>query len=185
MARDITSALNDEFQAASLSPFLAFNLDFESDPVLAWTGTGTITINSQDYIGTGTFIGIDAIQETANVQANGASISISGVPSDLVAVALTESYQGRDATIFLGALDSSGNVVANPYAIFKGFIDIMSITETGDLTTINLTAENRLISLEEAKVRRYTSEDQKIDYPDDLGFDFVAGLQDKELVWGT
>lgn len=185
MARDITSALNDQFEAASLSPFLAFNLDFESDPVLAWTGTGTITINSQDYIGTGNFIGIDAIQETANVQANGASISISGVPSDLVAVALTENYQGRDATIYLGALDSSGNVVANPYAIFKGFIDIMSIAETGDLTSINLTAENRLISLEEAKVRRYTSEDQKIDYPDDLGFDFVAGLQDKELVWGT
>jgi hypothetical protein len=47
-----------------------------------------------------------------------------------------------------------------------------------------LTAESRLIDLERSRERRYTSEDQKIDYPNDKGLEFIADLQDKEIVWG-
>lgn len=184
MARDVTSNMIAQMEAITLQPFLAFKLDFEGDPVLAWTGTGNITINSEEYIGTGTFIGIDRVSETANVQANGVKISISGVPSDLVSLALNENYQGREAIIYFGTM-SGGSVVSTPYALFKGFIDIMIIQENADITTIGLTAENKLINLEQSKVRRFTSEDQKIDFPNDKGFDFVAGLQDKEIVWGT
>ena len=118
------------------------------------------------------------------MQANGVKISLSGVPTDLVSVALNENYQGREAIIYFGTM-SGGAVVSTPYALFKGFIDIMVIQENADVSTIGLTAENKLINLEQSKVRRFTSEDQKIDFPNDKGFDFVAGLQDKEIVWGT
>ena len=47
-----------------------------------------------------------------------------------------------------------------------------------------MTAESKLIDLERSRARRYTSEDQKIDYPDDKGLDFIADLQDKAVVWG-
>ena len=30
----------------------------------------------------------------------------------------------------------------------------------------------------------YTLEDQKIDYPTDVGFEFIPDLQDKEIIWG-
>ena len=32
--------------------------------------------------------------------------------------------------------------------------------------------------------RRYTPEDQKLDYPLDEGFSSVASLQDKQVAWG-
>ena len=30
----------------------------------------------------------------------------------------------------------------------------------------------------------YTLEDQKIDFPNDIGFEFIPDLQDKEITWG-
>jgi hypothetical protein len=97
---------------------------------------------------------------------------------------LNENYQSRDATVFFGALDNNNAVIADPYAIFKGFMDIMSITEDSETATMSLTLESRLIRLENSTLRRFTSEDQKIDFPDDLGLDLIASLQEKELVWG-
>ena len=63
-------------------------------------------------------------------------------------------------------------------------MDTMGIEDTGDTANISLTAESRLIDLERSRERRYTSEDQKIDYPNDKGLEFIADLQDKEIVWG-
>jgi len=41
-----------------------------------------------------------------------------------------------------------------------------------------------MIAFERPYVRRYTDEDQKIEHPTDKGFEFVAAIQDLELVWG-
>jgi hypothetical protein len=40
-----------------------------------------------------------------------------------------------------------------------------------------------MIDLLRPKTRRYTGEDQKIDFPSDLGFDFVPELQDQQIIW--
>ena len=60
----------------------------------------------------------------------------------------------------------------------------MTITDSGDTSTIKVTVENRLIEFERSRQRRYTSEDQKIDYPNDKGLEFVAEIAEKEIVWG-
>ena len=43
---------------------------------------------------------------------------------------------------------------------------------------------NVLIDLNRSRVRRYTNEDQQIDYPTDVGFEYVQSLQDFEIKWG-
>ena len=184
MTRDITSALNTEFNTSSVRPFYAVTLDFETDVIRLWTGTGTITFGGVSYVGGANILGVSTATETGQIQANGSTLTLSGVPSDLISAALNFNYQSRDATIHFGALDSSNAVIADPFVIFKGFMDIMTITDDAESATINLTVENRLIRLESSKIRRFTSEDQKIDFPDDLGLDLVADLQDKEIVWG-
>ncbi len=40
-------------------------------------------------------------------------------------------------------------------------MDVMTITEAGDSSTISIACENKLIALERSKERRYTPEDQK------------------------
>ena len=184
MARGITSALNTQLTAQTLEPFFAVKMDFSGGAVLVWTGYGNITIDSETYVGSGDILGISGLTETADVQANGVTIVLSGLDSTLIASALTEEYQGRECKIYFGAL-SSGAVVADPYLVFSGRMDVMNIDDSGSTSDITVTAESRLIDLDRARNRRYTTEDQKIDYPNDRGLEFVTDLQDKLIIWGV
>jgi hypothetical protein len=60
----------------------------------------------------------------------------------------------------------------------------MNIEENADTCVISVTAENVLVKLERPVVRRFTNEDQKSRFPNDKGLEFVAGLQDKDILWG-
>ena len=76
-------------------------------------------------------------------------------------------------------------LVATPVKIFAGLIDPMPIEDGGETATVSVQAENRLARLEEPRARRYTPEDQAIDYSGDLGLAFVVALNDgREIVWG-
>jgi hypothetical protein len=45
--------------------------------------------------------------------------------------------------------------------------------------------ESRMIVLQQANERRYTDEDQKSEYPDDRGLEFVAAANTTEdIIWG-
>jgi hypothetical protein len=185
MARSLSSALNDQIIAAQLRPFMAVEIEFDSGTSRAWSGYGTITLDGNQYYGTGTLGSISAVSESTENKAAGISISLSGIPDDLVALALSEQYQGNETRVYLGAMNHLNVPFGDPYLLFKGRIDTMQIGESPETATINLTVENRMIDLERARVRRYTPEDQKLDYPNDKGLDFVASIQDTEVTWGV
>jgi hypothetical protein len=68
--------------------------------------------------------------------------------------------------------------------MFSGYMDQMSISESAEQSTVDLTVENRLIDLERPRIARYTSAYQKSVYAGDEGLDFIEDLQDKEIIWG-
>tara|TARA_B100001939_G_C16694260_1_gene510032 strand:- start:71 stop:628 length:558 start_codon:yes stop_codon:yes gene_type:complete len=184
MSRSVTSSVNTIFESDSVKPFFAIDLDFDGGNFTAWTGYGNLEFGGTTYVGAGDFLSVSPIKENAEVQANGIDIALSGVPSDLISSALNETYQGRSCKLYLGVLDSSNAVVADPYILFSGRMDLMGIEDSGETANINITAESRLIDLDRSRERRYTSEDQKIDFPNDKGLEFIADLQDKEITWG-
>lgn len=160
-----------------------------------WSGVGDLTYDSETYTGVGDLLNISAVTETSDMQASGINVTLTGVKSSLVVIAKDHEYQGRAITVMLGAFDASGDLVADPTVIFAGFMDTMTISESGQTSTISIACENKLIAFERAKVRRYTAEDQKIDYPlklangdpnpnYDAGFEFVTAIQNKDIIWG-
>ena len=172
-----------QFSAKEVELFLALKLNFDSGTIALWTGYGDITFGSQSYTGAGTLLGFSTVEETSEIAARGAQVTLDGIETSIVSLALQEPYQGRKALIYLGAL-SSGAVVADPTLIFDGRMDVMTIEDSGDTCTISLTLESRLIDLERSRVRRYTTEDQKVNFSNDKGFDYVADLTDKQVNWG-
>jgi len=186
MARDLSASL----EAAIIDPVVIgvffFKAEFDSGDTLFWSGYGDLTWGGDTYTGVGQFGGIDKVDETSDVRANGATVTLSGIPSDLIALALTEPYQGRPCIVYLGALHlTTGALEGTPYPLLAGRMDVMSIEEGADTASISLTVENRLIELFRSKERRYTHEDQQIDFPGDLGLEYVAGLQEKPINWGV
>ena len=170
------------FEADSLNPFIAIDLAFDSGNVRLWNGYGEITIGSDTYTGAGSLLAISSVEETGEIAARGVTMTLTGISSDLISVALSENYQNRSAKIYIGTISDTNTI--SSYQLFGGRLDVMNIEEAGETATISVTAENRLIDLERPRSRRFTSEDQKSLYPNDLGLDYVNDLQDKTLDWG-
>lgn len=184
MARSLESAMSTAVAADLVRPIFLCQLAFPSGNVNLWSGIGDLTVDSVDYVGAGTLLGVSDISESSDVQANGIRVSLSGIASSIITKARDEDYQGRELKILLGAMDSSNSVIDDPVVVFSGFMDTMTINDAGETAVISVTAENRLIEFEKTRVRRYTAEDQKIDYPNDKGLEFVAEMAEKEIIWG-
>ena len=207
MSRDLPTSLATELLAAEITPFFAVELFFQTSTLRFWSGLGEQIIDGDIYVGSGNMLAISTIDETSEVAARGATLTLSGIPSELISLALSEPYQGRKCKIYFGALDARGDFLLledgsfllneNGSAfsiatdtesvmaeIFTGYIDQMNIDEGAETSTIAVGVESRLIDLQRPRVRRYTHESQKSRFPNDLGFQFVNDLQDKKFAWG-
>jgi len=184
MSRSLTSGMVSAVTADLVRPILLVQCAFDSGNLNLWNGIGDLTVDSVDYVGAGTLLSVGEISETSELAANGLSVALSGVTEPLISKARDEDYQGRELTVLMGAMDASNGVIADPVIIFSGFMDTMVINDGAETATINITVENRLIEFERTRVRRYTSEDQKINFPNDRGLEFVAEIAEKEIVWG-
>ena len=184
MSRSLTSAMQSAVTADLVRPIILVQCAFDSGNLNLWNGVGNLTVSSVDYVGAGTLLNIGQIAETSELQANGITVTLSGITDPLLAKARDEDYQGRELTVLLGAMDSSNGVISTPVNVFSGFMDTMVINDSSETATIQIAVENRLIEFERTRVRRYTAEDQLIDFPSDKGLEFVADMAEKEIVWG-
>lgn len=184
MSRTLSASMQAVATAEVVKPVVFVEAAFDSGNLNLWSGYGSLTYNSVTYVGAGNLLNISAIQENVELRANGAQITLSGVLSPLLDKALDEDYQGRELVIKLGAMDSNNSVISSPVIIFSGFMDTMVIADSGDQAVIQVSVENRLIEFERTRVRRYTDNDQRIEYPNDDGFEYVAEIQEKNIVWG-
>ena len=183
MSRDLTSGVQTAIEATQVQPFLLFEGLFSSGYVRMWSGYGDIVWDARTWTGVGNLMGISAVQETSEIQANGITVTMNGIPSELISLALQESEQGRSGKVYLGFLDESG-VIADPTMIFEGKLDIPAIQEEGDTSTISITYESRLINLQRSRESRFTNEEQQREYDGDLGCEFVPAMKEVTLTWG-
>lgn len=181
--------LSTEMQAVSTAevvrPIMFVECEFDSGDINLWNGVGSLSYGGKNYIGAGNLLAVEPVSESTDLRANGTSVTLSGLNNTLVGLAKDEDYQGRALTVKLGAMDESNDVIADPVIMFSGFMDTMMLTESGESSTITIDVENKLIQMDRSRVRRFTDNDQRIDYPDDDGFSFVTKIQDREIKWGV
>lgn len=202
--RDLSEAVSGSLEDDVIYPFFAIELLFDSAPIRLWTGVGELVFDGNSWLGTGNLLDISSIEETTEIAVRGATITLSGMNSEVISLALQSPYQGRVCNIYFGMFskgqlqtESSDYILLEDGSrinlesqetgltqIFSGYMDEMNISEGPDSGAIELKVENKLIDLERSRVRRFTSGYQKSVYPGDKGFDFVEDLQDKEIVWG-
>lgn len=183
MARDLTAGVVTEVTGDTVRPILFVQLEFDSGDVTVWNGIGDINWNGNVWNGVGDLGGVSAVEEVGDLKASGVRFTLSGIPAAMISTTLSEDYQDRPARMWLGFLDANHAVIADPYPLFRGRMDVMDIEEGGETATIGVTAENVLARLERARETRYTAEDQKTTYAGDKGLEFVTSLQEKEIVW--
>ena len=188
--RDLTAAMLTAIAAGTVRPAILYEGAFSdggspegTQYLRLWTGVGPLSWNTYTWTGGGELLGISAIGESADVAAVGFSATLSGFPSGLITLAESLGRQGYSGKLWLACFDSAGALIADPYLLRRGMFDITVIERSGETCTISAQYEDRLVDLERPRARYYTSEDQQIDYPGDLGFDYVPSLQDMDILW--
>lgn len=179
MARTIPSSFLTALGQKEVVPFYAVEMLFDSGAVRFWTGYGDRTIQAETYIGAGSLLSISGLEEVSDLSAKSATLTLSGVPSEIVSLALQEPYQRRKCRILFGLTNDT-----NALELFSGVMSQMDIEDTAETAVISLTVESKLVELEKSRPRRYTHESQQARFPGDTFFSYVADLQDRQVVWG-
>ena len=164
--------------------FFAVKAEFDTDDILVWSGIDDLIIGSDTYTGAGTLLSISNSEDNLELKSNGLVVSLSGMDTTVVNYALTENYQNRPITIFMGYVMGGTNEVAGTLTLFKGRMTSLVINDTPDGSTVTIDAENRLVDLDRPSNLRYTKESQNFLHSGDTGFNRVASLQDKQINWG-
>lgn len=179
MSRTIPSGILTAIGQDQIEPFYAVEMSFDTAPVRLWTGYGDRTIDGQTYIGTGALLQISGLDEVADMSAKAVTITLSGLDTSLISLALSEPYQRRYCRVLFGVVGVSDFI-----EVFGGEMNQMTTDEDGQTATISLMVDSRTVEFQRSKTLRYTHESQQAYFPGDTFFAYVSDLQDKEFAWG-
>jgi hypothetical protein len=178
------ASATNETQAALPATYLVVlaSFDFSSGVVRIHDGAGPLSFGGNTYQGIGQLGSVDIIEENIDTVARGLRCTLSGVDPAIVATAMTESYQGRSATFWLGMLSDSLQFVDTPEEIWSGRMDVMTVAYGQNTASISLQCEHRL--RKEPLVSRYTDTDQRLAYAGDRFFDLMTKIPQFKASWG-
>ena len=181
----INTSITDTLAEDHQNLFMAVKCEFDTETLRLWSGDGNLSVGGENYLGVGTLLQVSPVEDNLELTSTGVSVSLAGMDSTVLNLALTENYQNRFITIFLGFLLDGSEVVIGTMTVFKGRIQSMTINDDPNGSIITLDAENRLIDLERPSNLRYTKESQKFIDSSDSCFNRVQSLADKEIIWGS
>jgi hypothetical protein len=181
----MSGAYANAIASANPKPAMFFEVNFISGPVYLWSGTQSIVWNSQTWLGAGGLINMSTVEEGSTVEAKGITLSMSGVSTDFLSDILNEFSVGLPAIVYLGFFEDDGvTLIPDPIISWAGRTDQPTIEMDGSTATISVNCENQLVEMNIAVDRRYTNEDQQLDFPGDRGMEFVNSIQDVRIFWG-
>lgn len=188
MSRTGVSATYVSSSVVLVQPYIAAYMDFSGSAVRVWTGNATKSLSDDfgggNYLGVGTFGGVSSVTETTDVSAKGIDLTLSGIPTEYVSLALSDNYRGRQVAVYL-ILFNTAMTSYEQITMFRGRMNQISINESGETSTLIVSCENRLIELNRTNDVRYTDEAQKQLYPTDTGLKFVSAMANKSIYWGN
>ncbi|GAA0493772.1 hypothetical protein [Pigmentiphaga daeguensis] len=182
MSRQTTAAVDAAINAGHVQLFYLLEMEFRSGTIYLTNLGFNVTWNGQEYTGAGAVGAVEEIRESAAAEATGLKFTLSGVPSEMVAIALGEHVQGRWARLYT-AFWANGAIVADPVLEWAGLVDTLAISDGAESATIQVSVESRVVSFKRPNVRRYNNADQQSQYPGDRFFEYVEEMAEKPLVW--
>lgn len=184
MTRGLDATTEAASQAAVIAPVALVKLEFPDGNVCLWTGLGTLEYDGDTYTGAGDLGVIGPIDEDSDLARNTLEIGLRGLPNDIVSIVLSQQYQGRPATVYVGYLDPTTMQLTGVPTPFPGKMDFPTIS-LGKNCQVMLRIEDEFATLDRPKVRRYNDADQQSRFSGDKGLEFVEQTTEKQINWGV
>ncbi len=182
--RQLTAEMKAALKSRSLRYALFVQIDHPNGMARLWTGVGTIQWAGETWRGIGTIGGVSGVEASGQITIQTVELVLSGVSRSEIASFLEGEIKGREAKIWWAALSEQSTVVPDPVLLSVLSLDTRTyaIADDGSVT-LKLTGQLGLWQLERPLAWAWSSEQQKLLYPDDTGFDLIPGLINQKLAW--
>lgn len=110
------------------------------------------------------------------------ALTLSGVPSTSLALALLDVIDGISCQVYDALVDPDTGVVADAVLAWSGSLSTTQI-EDGSQATVQLAAEHLGVAAFRPKVSRYTNDEQQRLHPGDTSLAIDPGTDAAPLVW--
>jgi hypothetical protein len=185
VTRGFTNDFADALVESVVRPCMLFEGDFPSGVLRLWTGVHDVQWNGETWYAAGSLIGVPEVEETTEIVASGITVSLSGIPPELVSDVIASVTQGSIGRVYIGLLDDTGALIVDPTLAFMGRLDVPEIRDEANTATVTVTYESRAIDMGKPTPFRLTDDFQQRRFPGDRGLEYVSTLQSgKSLFWG-
>lgn len=184
MARNLTAGFISAATSSLCRPIVIFEGNFSGSTLRLWNGMGDLSWASNTWLGNGWFQGLEGGDESTEVEAFDMTVLLSGVPSSLVSLVLGSQKQGSTGAIWIGFLDSSRNVIADPYQWWMGYYSHAEIEYEATEATVRLFYDSPLVDMDRPNEGRWTHEFQQKLFSGDKGFEYVVATANWSGNWG-
>lgn len=199
LRRGVAPALLDALARGGY-PVLFAQLDWPDATVRAHTGVGPIIWGGHQWLGVGMLGAVELPEESSEVAAVEAILSLAGVPADLDDYA-DDVIRGRSVTLYLGAtlgrpgghdgqqtVGEGSTLVAAPTQLFAGIMDALTQTTARTDDGVEHTVQVAAVTGQEARSMAsvyHSDEDQRRAYPGDTAGRLVvlAYARAQKLTW--
>lgn len=179
--RDLTTAAANALDADIVSMALLVQMDLTETMRLNHSRLD-LEIDGHTWYGLHGLGRIEALKETA-AEAPKIAFELSGVPSDMISLALSEPVQGKSVEIKVALFNRNTGELLDTSRIFLGALDVMTITDGKSGAVVTVTAESGAMDLLRPAGVLYTHEDQQRLYPGDLFFQYLNAQTEMRIVW--
>lgn len=153
-----------------------------SSPVRLCSAPYPVVHFSNTFDGVGTFGSIEEVADSPGENKQ-LRFTISGVPSEALALAMGEDIRNKPCNVWVAILDPDTHAVLDAPLLWAGTLDQMPIRMGNETSTISITAEHRGVTFGRPKPLRYTDVDQQRLFPGDTSHRFITSQANQKLVW--
>lgn len=182
MARSLSSALQSQVSAENTK--IAFLVELNLSSTVRVTDWFTsVTYDSNSYEPGGSFVAVDSITETGELQVDEVQLTFSNVTNDARNLIIGGDYIDKSVNIHLGFFDTNDAFV-DAINYFSGYVKSASIEENIKQSNIQIIVANHWSNWNLTKGRHFTDESQQRVHSGDKGLEY-ANQAKKDVRWGS
>lgn len=182
MPRSLSTALQS--QVSSTATKTAFLVELNLSSTIRLTDWySNITYDSNSYEAGGSFLTVDSVTETGQLQVDEINLGFSNITDQVRSLVQTGAFTDKEVEIHLAYFDSSDALVG-AINYFTGNIRNVSINENIDNSTLTVVVSSHWANWNLTKGRHFSDESQQSFSTGDKGFEYATQVK-SDVRWGS
>jgi hypothetical protein len=182
MPRSLSTALQAQVSAQQTKTAFLVELGL-STTIRLTDWYSDVTYDSNSYEAGGSFLTVDSVTETGQLQIDEINLGFSNVTNEVRSLVQSGAFTDKTVEINLAYFDENESLVG-VINYFTGQIRSVSISENIDSSVLAMTVASHWANWNLTKGRHYSDESQQSVYSGDRGLEFATQVK-SDVRWGS